>query len=607
MALSDEIKERLDIVEVVSGYVPALKRAGRNYSATCPFHAERTPSFVVVPERQSWRCFGACATGGDVLSFVMRMEKLDFSDTLKLLAGRVGINISRTGRSPDKRDPIHKLNEAASSVFREVLTSPSGTAARTYLTQRGVNSEMIDQFQLGLSPGTGTALLDQLATRGHSQGDVVNAGLATTMEDAPARDMFRGRLMFPIHDDRGNLVGFGGRSMDGSDPKYLNSPRTRVFDKSRILYAFHTARRQIREEGLGVVVEGYMDVIAAHQHGFTNVVASMGTALTEQQVSLLRSAGRSFVLALDPDTAGQAATFRSLVESWRSLETHLVGTRRGISMYSRASNVSLGIAALPDGKDPDLLIREDPTEWRRIIAEAQPLVDFLFSSSSARWDLTTSEGKANAAQELYPLIATMENAFEQERYFQKLADALKVPRNTLEASLGKPRPTSRSGARRAGTTTPEVSTLAFEDEHHNPLEEHLLALLLRWPELKEHVAALTPDLLERWENRELFTRWRECSTIEGLRDEIEDNLQPQLDRLLTLSFPPLDIHQREQAVKDCFHRLEERNLRNINTEESLLLEQEEHMEARERLEQRVVDTNERLRLLFEQRSQQQNG
>ncbi len=606
MALSDEIKERLDIVEVVSSYVPALKRAGRNYSAPCPFHTERTPSFVVVPERQSWRCFGACATGGDVLSFVMRMEKLDFSETLKLLAGRVGINISRTGRSPDKRDPIHQLNEAASSVFREVLASQNGTAARTYLTQRGVNAEMIDQFQLGLSRGTGTALLDQLATRGYSQSDVVSAGLATAIEDAPARDMFRGRLMFPIHDDRGNLVGFGGRSMDGSDPKYLNSPRTRVFDKSQILYAFHTARRQIREQGLGVVVEGYMDVIAAHQHGFTNVVASMGTALTEQQVTLLRSAGRRFVLALDPDTAGQAATFRSLIESWRSLETNLVGTRRGISMYSRASNVSLSIAALPDGKDPDLLIREDPANWRQAIAEAQPLVDFLFSSSSARWDLDTSEGKASAAQELYPLIATMENAFEQERYFQKLADTLQVPRNTLEASLSKPRPANR-GARRTGATTAQVSASAFEDGHHNPLEENLLALLLQWPELKEHVASVTPDLLLQWENRELFTRLLERSTMEELRDELEDNLQPQLDRLLMLPLPPLDLHQREQAIKDCCDRLEERNLRNMKAEESLLLEQGEHPEARERLEQRVVDTNERLRLLFEQRSHQQNG
>lgn len=606
MALSDEIKERLDIVEVVSGYVPALKRAGRNYSAPCPFHTERTPSFYVVPERQSWRCFGACATGGDILSFVMRMEKLDFSETLKLLAGRVGINISRTNRSPDKRDPIHQLNEAASGVFREVLASQNGTAARTYLTQRGVNSEMIDQFQLGLSPGTGTALLDQLATRGYSQADIISAGLATAMEDAPARDMFRGRLMFPIHDDRGNLVGFGGRSMDGSDPKYLNSPRTRVFDKSRILYAFHTARRQIREQGLGVVVEGYMDVIAAHQHGFTNVVASMGTALTEQQVTLLRSAGRRFVLALDPDTAGQSATFRSLMDSWRSLETNLVGTRRGISMYSRASNVSLSIAALPDGKDPDLLIREDPANWRQAIAEAQPLVDFLFSTSSARWDLTTSEGKASAAQELYPLIATMENAFEQERYFQKLADALQVPRNTLEASLSKPRAASR-GARRTGATTAQVSVSAFEDDRHNPLEETLLALLLQWPELKEHVASVTPELLLQWENRLLFTQWLECSTIEGLRDKLEDNLQPQLDRLLELSLPPLDPREREQAIKDCSHRLEERNLRNMKAEESLLLEQEEHLEARERLEQRVVDTNERLRLLFEQRSHQQNG
>ena len=605
MALSDEIKDRSDIVDVVSSYVPALKKAGRNYKAPCPFHAERTPSFVVFPERQSWRCFGACARGGDVLSFVMSIEKFDFGDALKLLAQRAGVAMQHTRRPDQESHTIHKINNAAAGFFQELLRSQQGVAARAYLSQRGFDSDTSDRFLLGLSPGSGTVLMEHLSGMGYAPEQIVQAGLATTFNDAPPRAMFLGRLIFPIHDDRGNLAGFGGRSLDGSDPKYMNTPRTEVFDKGRMLYAFHMAKARIKEQGDGVVVEGYMDAIAAHQFGFNNVVASMGTALTEHQVALLRGAGRRFVLALDPDAAGQEATFRSLESSWRVFERRAVGNRRNVPLYERNAAPSLKIALLPPGRDPDRVIRDDPQEWGKFVADAVPLLDYLFRSAPDRWDLDTSECKARVAEQLYPLIAAIDNPFEQERYYRQLADTLGVQPATLEASLGRPQrgPSLRRGANPA----PKASATAFEVERRDPLEEHLLALLLRWPELQEQVEGLDPHSLGQWENREIFTAWIGCSIIEELLESLEEDLRQRVHHLLSLTIPPMDLRQREQAVRDCFHRLEERRLRSIKGEEALLLGWQEGPEQaqgmkEEELEQRVVDTNESLRKLFHVRA-----
>ncbi len=605
MAVSDEIKERLDIVEVVGSYVPGLRKAGHNYHALCPFHTERTPSFVVFPERQSWRCFGACATGGDVLSFVMGAEKMNFADTVKLLAQRAGVSLPQR-QERKERNVLYQINEAAGAYFQELLWSLPGMAVRAYFQQRGVDTETAKRFQLGLSPGSRSELLEHLTTLGYSQEQVVRAGLATSSNDGPPRDLFHGRLMFPIHDDQGNMAGFGGRSLDGSDPKYLNSSRTEVFDKGHILYAFHLAKASIKEHGEVVVVEGYMDALAAHQHGFENVVACMGTALTERQVSLLRGAGRSFVLALDPDAAGRHATFRDLVESWHALERQLVGRRGNVSMYQPTADLSaIRVALMPQGKDPDEVIRQDPELWRSLVSQALPLVDYFLASAPERWDLSTSEGKAAAAQELWPVIMAIQNTFEQEKYLRRLADALGVQPATLEASLGRPR--SVASPRRGRASTTSASTTPFEGEHRDTLEEHLLALLLQWPELRQQAQTVEPGALERWENRQLFTLWIECSRIDKFQETLEGDIRQQANYLIELPLPPMDLRHREQAVKDCVHRLEERRLRRLKAEEALLLEEvsepSEPGEWKEPtvLEQQIVETNEKLRLLFDEK------
>lgn len=588
---SAEIKDRLDVVDVVSGYVPELRRSGRNFVAPCPFHAERTPSFVVFPDRGSWRCFGACATGGDVFAFVMRIEGLSFPDALKLMAERVGLSLPVVKNNPPRSD-LYRVNQAAASFYQDILKSQRGIAARSYVGQRGLDDDTLRAFQIGLSPGTGNDLLRHLESLGYTISQICDAGLAVARENRPERDMFVSRLMFPIHNSQGDLVGFGGRSLDGSEPKYLNTPRTEIFDKRNILYAFHKAKTNIREHDEGVVVEGYMDAIAAHQYGFENVVASMGTALTEQQVALLKGSAKRFVMALDADAAGQAATFRSLRESWQALKGR--------------SDITLRILALPFGKDPDEVIRSSPEAWGRGIAEATIILDYLFDSARDFWDLATSQGKQQAAEELKELIDSMPNVFEQDTYYRRLSEILEVPMDTLEAAVGRPTKVSNVPARKERRNL-DNSSRVFESRTRDVLEEHTLAILLRWPELRSHVRQLDAECFGGWEARQIFTALGESTTIDALIEQLDENLRQQAEYLLSLSIPPMNLRQREQAISDCYQRLEERWLRNLKLEEASHLAEssagEYSAQTWEEISVHGNVTNERLKQLFKARSE----
>jgi len=593
MSLVDEVKARLDIVEVVSSYLP-LKRAGRNFKALCPFHAEKTPSFFVFPERQTWRCFGACATGGDVLSFVMRMERLDFGEALRLLAQRAGIPL-RERAEAGPIDPLLKaVEEAVRFYHRHLLTSPEGTRARAYLEGRGVRPSTVDAFQLGLAPRDRTALKRHLLGQGFTEEVLLQAGLLHRDADGSTRDLFPGRLMFPIHDPQGRPVGFGARSLDGAEPKYINTPRTPLFDKGRLLYALHRARPAIRQEGTAIVVEGYMDALMAHQEGYPQVVAQMGTALTEHQVALLRSLARTVVMALDPDPAGQEATLRSLESSWRIFEALPVQVRRGegVLLYEPAPRPDLRVALLPEGQDPADLLRTDPDRWRSALETARPLLDYLMSAYARRFDLDTPEGKAQVAQRIGGLIFAIQDPYEQDRAFQRLAELLGVDRATLLSALGRPRP-----PRRRPAPTPPVSPTPFRRLQGDPLEEHTLALLLRDPDLLPLAESLSPDWFRCEENREIFLALRHCDTMERLETHLPGALQEHLAHLRTMDLPPADARQRRKALLDCVRRLEERHLR-----ERKALEAEALAEAGEAQVPVDLEAGERLRALFEARA-----
>ena len=593
MGTIDDVKARLDIVDVVSQYV-ALNKAGRNFKAPCPFHTERTPSFFVFPERQSWRCFGACADGGDLFSFIMKEEKLEFGDALRLMAQRAGVALEER-RSEGENETLYGINEEAARYFQDLLASSQGQKTVSYLEGRGVNPDAISTFRLGLSPAGWDDLKRHLLTLGFQEGKLVEAGLLNRGEDGSTRDLFRGRLMFPIHDRKGRIAGFGGRSLDESQPKYLNSPRTPIFDKGATFYALHLASEAIRKEGLGVIVEGYMDAIAAHQHGFRNVVASMGTALTGQQVAQLRRLANSFVLALDPDTAGQEATLRSLESSWRVLERQAISRRsQGGSTFIQRQTLTLKMASLPQGKDPDQVIKESPEEWQRLLGEAMPLMDYLFGVMVSRFDLSTSQGKAQATEALFPVIASMDNPYDQDHYRQKLAQVLGVSVATLEASAGRSLVGSRRQAQRRSAQPASISP--FETDKRDPLEEYTLALLLQRPELRERVEELSFEYFHRSENREVFTSMVKCSIVGSLRESLDQILQTHVDYLIEKPLPPYDRRTAEEAIGGCLRHLEERHLRELKVQEEALLADE----GLEGLKEQVLARNDRLKEIFSQ-------
>lgn len=552
MSLLDDVKARLNVVDVVSHYVP-LTQAGRVFKARCPFHTERTPSFVVDPERGSWRCFGACSEGGDAIRFVMKVENQSFSEALRTLAVRLGVPLP-SPRQQARMDPLLRANEEAMHFFQRRLQSPEGADALAYLQERGVAPETAAAFGLGLSPDGFEELKALLTGQGFTEEQLQRAGLVTRPQQGPSRDLFHGRLMFPIRNADGRVVGFGGRELDGSVPKYLNTPQTPIFDKSALLWGLDAAREGIKLRGEGVIVEGYMDALMAHQHGYTNVVASMGTALTARQVEALRGLADSFILALDMDAAGQEATLRSLKTSWANVP-------------------DVRIALLPEGKDPDELIRNAPERWPEVLEAAEPRVDFGFRLLGPRFNLDTADGRRSLTEELGGWILSAGEA-DQDRYLEKLENLIGVSRHTLEQALQRQRrallhrPAATPGravpAPSATGDPVEASTSAFERD--DPLETYSLALLMRDPGLRDLASELRAELFRQSENREVFQKWAECSTIDELKEDLDTLLQEHLESLLSREIPVMDYKQRSESLAQTIRRLEERQLREQRTQ-----------------------------------------
>ena len=545
MSVVDDIRDKLDLVDVISGHVQ-LRKAGRNYKARCPFHTEKTPSFTVSPERQTWRCFGACATGGDVFNFVMRKDNVEFGEALRRLADTAGVEItSRPKEQVDREEALFRVNREAARFYNEMLKSPEGRAALKYLYDRGIDDKAIEEFQLGYSPKGRDRLRTHLSTLDANLGHAAQAGLLRSNDEGNVRDFFFGRLMVPILDRRGRVAGFGGRSLDGSNPKYINTAATPIFDKQATLYALDKAAPAIREQETAVIVEGYMDVIAAHQHDRKNVVASMGTALTERQVYLVRTLAKTVVLALDADTAGQEATRRSLEESWQAFHRRRLGQREA---------VDLRIAELPEGRDPDDLIREAPDKWDEIVQSALPYVDFLINKLPDRYDISNPQERAEAAEELRQPILSMDDASKQDPYFGKLADVLGVTRAFLKARIEGPPPAGRrrAPARAQPSAPPSRSTVPpLTSGDSEPREELVLAALLRWPDLIEAVGDHSPEEFRRTENRELFTQLLAAGTIEELPRRLDESLHNQYKRLKEKDISPTTRQSARRAIQQA--------------------------------------------------------
>jgi len=491
MGSVDEVKNRADIVELISSYVP-LKKAGRNYKGLCPFHAEKTPSFVVFPDTQTWRCFGACGTGGDVFSFIMQAEGMDFSEALRELAQRVGISLAPPtpqSQAVDKqREKLLEIHAASAQYYHHLLRqSKEGAHAREYVADRGINPETVERFQLGYALNTWEGLKSHLTGRGYTEADLIKSGLVVKKEETGSSyDRFRNRLIIPIRDMQGRVVAFGARALDPNDvPKYLNSPQTLLFDKSSTLFGLDLAKRAIRNDDQAVIVEGYMDVLSAYQNGYPNVVAGMGTALTEAQLGLLKRLTKNFVLALDADTAGDAATLRGINLARESLDRQAVPvpTAQGLIRFEEQLDADIRIATLPAGRDPDDILRETPELWPEIIDGALPVVDFYLQVVSAQYDLETAKGKSAIVREVLPLLSEIKDRVERHHHVSQLARLVKVDERALLMELDESARPSSSRRRPA----PKVQSMAEPPSDQPKLvfgpEEYSLAVILGQPEV----------------------------------------------------------------------------------------------------------------------------
>jgi DNA primase len=595
-SVTDEIKQRVDVVEVISRYTQ-LKRAGSIYKGLCPFHGERTPSFVVFPHSGTWHCFGACGTGGDVISFVMRKENLDFREAVEMLAQQAGIEIGdrEEDRSGQQRAQIYDVNEAAAAFFAHVLNHhPAAEPARRYLARRGIDQAPAEQFRLGFALDAWSSLRDHLLEKRFSLDLLLEAGVVKRSEERNSTfDMFRNRVIFPIRDRQGRVIGFGGRVMDDGVPKYLNTAETTVFHKSHVIYGLDLAQRAIRERDQVVIVEGYMDVIAAHQFGFPNVVACMGTALTPEQLRQLQRYTDNFVLALDADAAGQQATIRGLNQARQSLARvrKPVVTPGGVRLEDRLG-ANLAITTMPMGKDPDDVIRSDPAQWQAAVDAAKPLVDFYFDVVAGEEDLSSARGKGLAVAELAPLIAELGDEIERQHYVQRLSRLVQVDEITIagrvqaaartqQASAERQRheklaPGREEGAAPPGPGSPPIGSPAPSKREPGPAkllptrfehEDHLLASLLAdgnllvWLSGAAERLNLAPVTAEDWqnsENREIFQTLKrylagdEPWDIELFQDTLPQGLHGRLAHLLAYAAQvPQEnpLLQREDAAK----------------------------------------------------------
>ena len=548
----DRVRERSDIVEIVGQHVQ-LRKTGRSFKGLCPFHQEKTPSFVVFPDSQNFHCFG-CGAGGDVFNFVMQIERVDFREALRELAQRAGVVVEEQAtplpEQVERHARLFELNARAATFYTHVLWStPNGEPGRQLLERRGVDRATSERFQLGFAPDRWDALLTVLGKHGVAPADLIEAGLATARENGDgAYDRLRNRLIFPIRDRDGRIVGFGGRALGDAQPKYLNSPQTAIFDKGANLYALDLAHEAIRRLREVVVVEGYMDAIAAHQFGFTNVVASMGTALTEAQVRLVRRSVDRIVLALDADAAGQLATVRGLDVVRASLgeADRLDVNPVGLVRFERTLKTDIRIVRLSSGKDPDELIRSDPDAWREAVAAPLPLLDFYVDAVAGDAPPADPREKSERLGRLVPLLREIVDPVVREHYVKLVARRLDVD----EGVVRRARPT-------ANLRRPRPEEIAPRFRLPGGPEEHLFALLVSYPELLAPLVASFPeqDVLDG-RNRELLDLLRRtppdgmASALQRVPDEVGAHLAAlratMSDR--PAGYPGQVRHEAEEAL-----------------------------------------------------------
>jgi DNA primase len=639
MGVIDDIKTRLDIVDIVGEKV-ALRKTGRAYTGFCPFHHNtRTPAFTVYPDTQTFYCFG-CQASGTVFDFVMRTQGIEFRDALQQLAKQAGVELrERTDEEQQQdhqRTRLLEITTLAARYFNYILLQHKrGQPGRDYLKQRSINQETIEIFQLGYSLNEWTHLLTYLTEKkGFRPDEVEQAGLAVRRDQGGIYDRFRGRLIFPIHNARGEIVGFGGRAIDtgagagtctgiGADtdsstppqktdyqpPKYLNTPQTLLFDKSQVLYGLPQARDGIRSNDGVVIVEGYIDVLTAHQHGFRNVVAPLGTALTGEHVRLLKRLTHNIYLALDADAAGQRATLRG-IEKTQSAQDEQDDTMRPIvtaqGLVRWESDITLRIITMPAGKDPDDVIKTDPQQWKDLVASAVPVVDFYIAAYTANLDMSQAINQHTALERLTPILAQLD-ATQQRVYATHLESRIGIKAELILDNI-RGRGAQQANKTRRQQAPPPQQPPAPPPQHapSDPYllergyrapprvqpEDWLMALVLRYPatrtvieqaiahdldmfpQVRELLDNKIERLLETTENRFIWQAWLAAGSpplamtdsdhpdsLVAWAQQLDSSLRIQVERLAMLDLPRPVQYRYMQDAETCARSLRKAQVR----------------------------------------------
>ena len=605
MSVVEEVKRRVDIVEVIGGYVK-LTRSGRNFKGLSPFQNERTPSFFVFPDTQTFKDFSS-GEQGDVFSFLMKKEGLTFGEALRELARRAGVRLEEhTPEQQKSADYEARLREAlaqAAAYFHHLLlTAPQAAACRAYLReQRRLADETIAAWQLGYSLADYQAMSSHLTARGYAMQELIDAGLVIHNEEGRRYDRFRGRLMIPIRDARGQVVGFGSRSLDGSEPKYMNSPQTPVFDKGRLLFGLDYARSGIRNEQCAVLVEGYMDVIGCHQAGFTNVVAGMGTSLTEDQFRALKRLAPRIVLALDADAAGTRAVLRGVEVAREALdhEPQPMFDPRGAIRHESRLKADIRVALLPQGKDPDELVLESPDGWRATVAKARPVVEHVIDLVLQSHDLSSPRARSDAVRAVAPILLDTSDPVQRDFYVQQLARRLQINARAVLAVVSEVAREMRSKGSREQAARPSAPDQPTRDaeparapaaaprerQSGADLELHLIAALWRRPPLlldanvaltRASLDVLSEDDFMNPAMREGFRQLSRLAMGASWSQPASHDEEEWLAIIAdydALEAPAQDeLLMREEVVRTAL-RLRERNLARERTGISLMIEQ----------------------------------
>ncbi len=580
----EEIKQRLDILEIANQYT-RLTKSGKNFKGICPFHQEKHGSFFVFPDRQSWHCFGACSAGGDIFALVMKKESLTFVEALKLLASRAGVDVPDFRKNIEEKakySNIYAANEAARSYFHNtLLTHPSANNTRDYVKYRGLNTVSLKDFQIGCSLNEPDNLKKFLLKQGYGIKELIEAGLVIETASGVI-DRFRNRVIFPINDIRGRTVGFGGRSLGNTQPKYLNSPETPVFNKSQLMYGLDLARDAIKENNEVIIVEGYIDAIIARQHGFSNTIAVMGTAVNREQIESLKNITTNIILAMDSDEAGNKGMLR-MIE------------------YENVLNNEIKVAAIPEGLDPDQVIRKSLDQWQTLIHNARPLVDFTIDRYKSEVDLSTAKGKAVFAENILPIIAQMRDVIRQAHYLGTLSKLLGIEPSKLEASLNK----IKFGKSAPGHRLPEKNKNQITNVFANPREEYCLGILLQNPRLKYSLEGLQPEHFNNTENAEVFKLILDSKNLQIESNLVSNTMSEYLEHLKNLKIGDTEI---EQKLKECILLIKENHYRQLLRNQEAVFELPDlTKEEKERLIKESALISQQLHEIFTIRSKKHLG